>query len=173
MRLLRSSDNNATFAPEDGKWVVLADHDSAADDLGQDASGVSRAVSLSLYKTQPELWNRLGDDWTLLIEPADELVDLSADLREVVLARPEILVSFPVYTDGRGYSHAATLRQHYGYGGGLIAIGDVRRDQLDFMRHSGFTAFEITGNDSVEDMLASLGELTMPTPHRLYSGAAL
>ena len=127
------------------------------------------AISYARYLAEAGRWNSRSVPWTVLIEPADELLAISSEL----LLRPEILVSFPAYTDGRGYSHAATLRQHHGFTGGLIAIGDVRRDQLDFMRHSGFTAFEITGNDSVEDMRASLVELELPTAHRLYSGAAL
>lgn len=146
------------------EWTMLTDDTSLA--AHADAAV---AISYARYLAESNEWNQRNAPWTVVIGPADELLDVAPEL----LARKEILVSFPAYTDGRGYSHAATLRQHHDYTGGLIAVGDIRRDQLDFMRHCGFTAFEITGNDSVEDMLSSLSELVMPESHRLYSGAAL
>lgn len=164
MRLLRSIDSATGHQAEESIWTLLGDEDQFSD-LADSAI----AISYTRYLAEPELWNARSAPWTVVIDPAAELLEIIPEL----LARKEILIAFPAYTDGRGYSHAATLRQHHGYKGGLIAVGDVRRDQLDFMRHSGFTAFEITGNDSVADMLASLGELEMPADHRLYSGAAL
>ena len=164
MQLLRSTGTDSEPEVQDSVWTLL---DDEAEFSGTAESAV--AISYRRYLTEPEVWNARTAPWTVVIDPAVELLEIAPEL----LARDEILVAFPAYTDGRGYSHAATLRQHHGYTGGLVAIGDVRRDQLDFMRHSGFTAFEITGNDSVGDMLASLGELEMPVDHRLYSGAAL
>jgi len=173
MQLLRSKGTSngsgeSAVVVEDSQWAVVG-----ADDEVPAAETVPLALSLSRYLAEPRLLDGRQAAWTLVIEPADELVDLPAELLSPLLDRAEILVSFPAFTDGRGYSHAATLRQHYGYTGDLTAIGDIRRDQLDFMQQCGFTGFEITGNDSVEDMRASLDELRMPDSHRLYSGAAV
>ena len=41
--------------------------------------------------------------------------------------------TFPQFTDGRGYSIGALLRERYGFTGELRAIGDVLRDQLFYL----------------------------------------
>ncbi len=157
MQLLRSFEGSTDVVSSD--WLIL-------DDEAEIPAGARIALSYSRYLSQPGLWDASSDSWTIQFQPADELLDVPP----AVLTRQEILVAFPLFTDGRGYSHAATLRQQYGFQGVLVAFGDVRRDQLEFMRETGFNAFQITGNDTVEDMIGSLSELHMPA-HRLYSGA--
>ena len=49
-------------------------------------------------------------------------------------------VAFPAYTDGRGYSAAAFLRER-GYTGELRAVGDVLIDQVSHYQRVGFDAF--------------------------------
>jgi uncharacterized protein (DUF934 family) len=51
-----------------------------------------------------------------------------------------IEVSFPKYTDGRGYSQAELLRRRHRYQGEVRAIGQVLRDQLGLMARAGFDA---------------------------------
>lgn len=171
MQLLRSKDgagegSETTEVAEvvEGQWLVVEDEHAAPDS----AEGKGAAITLARYLREPEAWKPNDQSWTVVIAPDDELLDLPA----AVLDRSEILIAFPAFTDGRGYSHAATLKQRHGFAGTLVAIGDVRRDQLEFMRETGFTAYQITGNDSVDDMIKSLVELEMPA-HRLYSGAAI
>jgi|GEM_PF-1957236 len=165
MQLLRSKEGATEIAEvAEGQWLVVEDDHAAADSADSKGS----AITLARYFREPEAWKTDDQSWTVVIVPDDEVLDLPA----AVLGRSEILISFPAFTDGRGYSHAATLKQRHGYAGTLVAIGDVRRDQLEFMRETGFTAYQITGNDSVEDMIKSLTELEMPA-HRLYSGAAI
>ena len=48
----------------------------------------------------------------------------------IVQTLPIIAVQFPVFTDGRGYSHGKMLRDRLGYTGELRATGDVLRDQI-------------------------------------------
>ncbi len=60
------------------------------------------------------------------------------------LARfPVIALNFPVFADGRSYSNARELREHYRYAGEIRAIGDVLRDQLHYMSRCGFDAFAL------------------------------
>jgi len=49
-------------------------------------------------------------------------------------------IAFPSFTDGRGYSEAAILRES-GYTGELRAIGDVLIDQVSHYHRTGFDAF--------------------------------
>jgi uncharacterized protein (DUF934 family) len=54
-----------------------------------------------------------------------------------------IAINFPVFSDGRGYSYARTLRQQLGFDGEIRAIGDVLIDQLHYLRRCGFSSFDL------------------------------
>ena len=66
-------------------------------------------------------------------------------------------VSFPKYTDGRGYSQAQLLRRRHGYLGELRAVGHVLRDQIFYMNRSGFDAYE-TARADLSGVLEALNE---------------
>ena len=54
-----------------------------------------------------------------------------------------IALVFPKFRDGRAYSQARLLREHYGFRGTLRATGDVLRDQFHFLVRAGFDSFEV------------------------------
>lgn len=54
-----------------------------------------------------------------------------------------IAIEIPKFGDGRGYSLARLLRERHGYAGELRAVGNVLRDQLQFLHRCGFDAFEL------------------------------
>ncbi len=54
-----------------------------------------------------------------------------------------IALVFPSFRDGRAYSQARQLREHYGYKGEMRATGEVLRDQLHFMVRAGFDSFAV------------------------------
>ncbi len=71
------------------------------------------------------------------------LLESGEDARELIpmLGRLSlIVVHFPAFTDGRGYSAARILREA-GYKGELRASGDVLVDQIRYMRRCGFDSF--------------------------------
>lgn len=70
---------------------------------------------------------------TVLLNGDDELEQHYAALAE----QPRLIISFPTFMDGRGFSHGRKLRQH-GFAGQLLADGDVLRDQEEFLRRCGF-----------------------------------
>ena len=76
----------------------------------------------------------------LLIVPGDKVEDVDADLMRFA----SIAVSFPAFTDGRGYSSARLISERYGYRGELRAVGDVLADQIPLMRRCGIDAFVVT-----------------------------
>lgn len=83
------------------------------------------------------------------------------------LARfPVIGVDFPKFTDGRGYSTATLLRTRYGYTGELRAIGDVLRDQFNYLTRCGFDALQPRAgrytDEQLEAATASLADFTVP-----------
>lgn len=95
-----------------------------------DAASTAPVVSLA------SLHDAGGNATAVRIEPGED-----ARLLLPLLDRLELVeVSFPAYTDGRGYSAARILRE-YGYAGELRAVGDVLVDQLSHYRRCGFDAF--------------------------------
>jgi uncharacterized protein (DUF934 family) len=54
-----------------------------------------------------------------------------------------VALVFPKFRDGRAYSQARLLREHYGFRGTLRATGDVLRDQFHFLVRAGFDSFEV------------------------------
>jgi len=75
----------------------------------------------------------------LQLDPGFAVETIAADLPKIEL----IKVSFPKFTDGRGYSMGWLLRTRYGYKGEMRAVGDVLFDEMQFMIRCGFDAFEI------------------------------
>lgn len=78
-------------------------------------------------------------------EQAPELIGDGLDRLAV------IALEFPAFRDGRAYSYARLLREKYGFGGELRAVGDVLLEQLHFMARTGFNAFEIESDDPLRD----------------------
>lgn len=75
----------------------------------------------------------------LRLEPGFDVEAEPLDLTNVAL----IVVAFPKFTDGRGYSMGWLLRRRLGYQGEMRAVGDVLFDQMQLMVRCGFSSFEI------------------------------
>ncbi|HZY48776.1 MAG TPA: phosphoadenylyl-sulfate reductase [Devosia sp.] len=76
----------------------------------------------------------------LLVMPADRVEEVARDLGRFA----SIAISFPGFTDGRGYTSARLLVERFGYKGEVRAIGDVLMDQLTLMRRCGVNAYVVT-----------------------------
>lgn len=87
----------------------------------------------------------------------DNLENLSGALGQLEL----IALEFPKFTDGRSYSLARTLRERFGYGGELRAVGDVLRDQLFFMQRCGIDSFQVREDKDAEDAVKGLSDFTV------------
>jgi uncharacterized protein (DUF934 family) len=89
------------------------------------------------------------------LDSSEAAETIAADLRRL----PLIALRFPSFTDGRGYSTARLLRERYGFGGEIRAIGDVGRDHLLNMQRCGIDAFALREGEDVEQALAAFDEL--------------
>ena len=81
----------------------------------------------------------------LLVEPGQDLRPVVPDLPRFAL----IAVAFPKFTDGRGYSLARRLRNHYAFAGELRATGDILFDQLQLLARCGFDSFDIKDETTI------------------------
>ncbi|CAG2149428.1 hypothetical protein D3C87_1131930 [compost metagenome] len=91
------------------------------------------------------------------LAPEDEPGDAEAFFGRVSL----VAVDFPVFRDGRGFSSAYLLRTRYHWDGQLRAIGDVLRDQLNFMKRCGFDAFAVRADKNIDDAIKGFTEFTV------------
>lgn len=99
------------------------------------------------------LEDKTGDP--VQLEPGQAPAPLFDHLDEI----PLIVVHFPVFTDGRGFSYARELRQR-GYQGELRAAGHFIRDQLSYLQRCGFDAFQMADEGQLEAALGSLGDFS-------------
>jgi uncharacterized protein (DUF934 family) len=112
-------------------------------------------VPFSYFQTLKEdQMRRIRAVW---ISPEDDFEPFVPHL----LGLEVIAVDFPVFRDGRGYSVATLLRSRYGWKGELRAIGDVLRDQLNYMRRCGFDAFAIRADKNIHDAIKSFTHYTV------------
>lgn len=124
-------------------------------------------VPLSVLITRhSELTNRIANGeigvWLATHELLENLIQHQKDLNTL----PIIAVFVERFADGRIFSLGSLLRTRYGYQNELRAFGDVLRDQLFFLKRSGFTSFLIRADRSAQDALASLSDFSKP-----YQGA--
>jgi len=89
------------------------------------------------------------------IETSDDPAHLFDYLDQLAL----IAVYFPVFTDGRGFSHGRALREQ-GFSGELRATGHFIRDQLTYLRRVGFNAFVLNDPIAVKEALGSLADFS-------------
>ena len=83
---------------------------------------------------------------------ADEAVeDLAYDLPRLSL----VAVNFAKFRDGRGFTAARLLRERFGFGGEIRAVGEVLREQASFFVRCGFDAFEPSDGSTPEQWLAA------------------
>ena len=119
------------FAPDD--WRNLAQ----GEDLPLDGKVILTLPQWQDIKLQAQTANvPLG----LFVEPATAAQIIAPELPRFAL----IVVAFPKFTDGRGYSLAHQFRRNHGFAGELRATGDILFDQLQLLARCGFDSFDIS-----------------------------
>ena len=104
-----------------------------------------------------EQWLQMEDRATraVVLEPGETLAPLLEHIAEV----PLVLVNFPTFMDGRGFSYGRELRER-GYKGELRAVGHFMRDQLTYLARCGFDAFQFEDEAELDDAIASLADFS-------------
>ena len=100
--------------------------------------------------------------WIETHEEIESFINQIEDINNL----PCIAVSTKKFADGRIFSIGNLLRMKYKYKNELRAIGDVLRDQLFFLKRSGFNSFLIRKDKDAKDALLGLNDFTTP-----YQGA--
>lgn len=124
-------------------------------------------VPLSVFiARKAELQTRIDANeigvWVDTHEVLESLIENQADLNLL----PIIAVHVERFADGRIFSLGTLLRTRYGYKNELRTFGDVLRDQLFFLKRSGFDSYLIRADRNAEEALLSLKDFSQP-----YQGA--
>jgi uncharacterized protein (DUF934 family) len=138
----------------DNPWTLLP-KDCALEDATT-ASAECLLVPLQLWLTQAEGLQACGKRIGVWLDSDEQAAALEPSLDKLQL----VALNFPAFMDGRAYSTAANLRQHYQYSGEIRAIGDVLRDQLFYMRRCGFNSFELQDNVKLEEARSAFSDFT-------------
>jgi uncharacterized protein (DUF934 family) len=132
---------------------VLDDESRASAQAPRDGDIV---VSLRHWKERKrELVNRPGGVGVRL-GVADAVDEIADDLDHIDL----VVLEFPAFTEGRGYSQARLLRDACAYAGEIRAVGDVSRDRLAFMERCGINAYELREDCDPKDALNGFAEVS-------------
>ena len=91
------------------------------------------------------------------LSPTDATADLTQDLDKIALVE----VEFPVYTDGRAFSHARLLRSRYHYQGEIRAVGQFMADQVFYLSRVGVNAFQLPNPSELPVALNTLQDFTV------------
>lgn len=119
-----------------------------------------------LIKHQELLKNRIKNQdigfWFATHEEIEDSLLLLGDINQF----PLIAVNIEKFSDGRIFSRGKQLRIKYGFNKTLRAFGDVLRDQLFFLKRSGFNSYLIRKDRDAIDALKGLNDFSNP-----YQGA--
>jgi uncharacterized protein (DUF934 family) len=125
------------------------------DDAALPAAG-GAIVSLTRFRKDRE---------TLLARNAPIGVRLKADespeeLGDDVHRLSVVVIEFPKFVDGRGFSWARMLRTRLGFKGQVRATGDFIFDQIAYQHRTGFDAWEVKEGFRLEYFHRALTEMT-------------
>ncbi|HEV7611912.1 MAG TPA: DUF934 domain-containing protein [Steroidobacteraceae bacterium] len=118
----------------DDEWSYLGETEEPAAPL---------ILTLSQWQSERRRWDSRDRRLGVVLQPAHRIELLTPDISRFEL----VALEFSGPSEGRGYSQARMLREHWRFGGELRATGYVRRDQLFFMARCGFNSFELPETD--------------------------
>ena len=101
----------------------------------------------------------------LLIATHEAIEDVMTEVKDIN-AFALVAVYVERFADGRIFTIGNLLRTRYGFKNELRAVGDVLRDQLFFLKRSGFNSYLIRADRNAQEALQSLKDFSAP-----YQGA--
>ena len=119
-----------------------------------------RGVIVTLARFQGERENLFAHHKLIGVRLAsnENPQELKADLPRLAV----VVLEFPKFRDGRAFSWARMLRTRFGYAGEIRAAGDFLPDQLAFMARTGFDAWEVRQDFTLEQFRHAMTEITAP-----------
>lgn len=136
-----------------GRWDK-DDYETIADDAPLPVGGV--IVSLTRFQAEREALLARNTKLGVRLASPESPEALGGDLHRLSL----IVLEFPQFKDGRGFSWARMLRTRLGYKGEIRAAGGFLVDQLAFMHRVGVDSFDGDARITPEALAHALSEMT-------------
>jgi uncharacterized protein (DUF934 family) len=134
----------------DDTWIAVAD-DTDVPEYGEILVSFDR-------------WNANRDELKARRDPVGVQLNGEQDIRSLaddLDALALVAFEFPVFADGRCYTHARILRDQLGFKGQIRAVGDILRDQIFYMNRVGFDAFEVSDTQAIEEVIEGLNDFSV------------
>ncbi|MCP5411510.1 MAG: DUF934 domain-containing protein [Alphaproteobacteria bacterium] len=126
--------------------------------VADDAALADGPVLVSLARFQKDRETLLARNTAIGVRlKSDESPEL---LGEDVNRLSLVALEFPKFRDGRAFSWARMLRTRLGFTGEIRAVGDFLYDQLAYQHRTGFDAWELPENLTLDDFNRALAEMT-------------
>ncbi|PWR17876.1 DUF934 domain-containing protein [Zavarzinia aquatilis] len=133
---------NASLIADGRKASVVENDWTLVDDDAELPEGKAVVVSLARFRAERDKLVGRNAPLGLRLKSNEAPASVADDLDRIAL----VALEFPIFRDGRGYSHAVQLRQRFGFDGEVRAVGDVLWDQIPHMIRCGIDSFEV-GDD--------------------------
>ncbi len=136
------------------RWTLL--REASGPEVLRAAPGRSFIVPLDFYLRYRGLLDEYPGEKGVWLDSHETPEAIAGDLANLAI----IALNFPVFRDGRSFTNARELREHYRYQGEIRAIGDVLRDQLFYMARCGFDSFALRHDQDPETCLAAFRDFS-------------
>ena len=118
-------------------------------------------------------FSRLKDEWESLAKFPGQLgtllsnTDRAEDVAHFLPHLALVILTFPMFVDGRAYSLARQIRL-LGYRGELRATGNILPDQFQYMSQVGFSTFEVSERFPLEMWQQASKQMSLAYQRGLY-----
>jgi len=123
---------------EAGNWINLADGETPQE-------GASVLVPLERLVAGASVLSVIAGSLGALVPTSTAY----SELADIVDKLAFVVIEFPVFGDGRGFSLAVRLRKDFGFKGEIRATGPVTPDQALFLLRSGFDTVDIINENRI------------------------
>lgn len=118
-----------------------------------------KAVVVSLARWQSEKPSLSAHDAPLALRlPNDVAV---GDIADDLPSFDAVVIEFPTFSDGRGFSQARQLCEQFAYDGEIRATGHIIRDQYLFLHRCGVNAIEVADENALEAWNTAMREFSL------------
>ena len=130
-------------------WTFVADDEALTSDYN--------IVSLTRWKKERDLLVEQSGHLGLRLESDVIIEDIADDLATFQLLE----LFFPVFTDGRAFTHARLLRSRFGFTGDIRVSGDFMRDQVFYLNRVGVSSFVLNDQDNAQQVIQSMDDFSV------------
>lgn len=152
---------NGRIVSEERSFITLAENEDATN-IAVPPGPVLVPLAVWTARRAELLPRAVAGELGIWLAAGEDPAALAEDVAQLSL----IALHFPKFTDGRSYSTATLLRQRFGYRGELRAIGEVLRDQFNYLQRCGFDALQPPAGRysaaQLEAALASFSDFSQP-----------